>query len=263
MKTILDISDLHINSTVALIPPIVYLDDGQEIRQNKGQKWLWNNWLDLLEKIEIIKPDILIVNGDAVEGDTKNRSYQVITRNKTTAVGYAAEVLDPLVKMIPTVFFVRGTGAHSGKSGCIEEDLAKDLSGVKDGKNHSHWSLNLDVDGVRISVAHHTSMGGLPWTRHNAPIRLAAKIMFDYATAKERPPDLALRGHVHQWGDSYDAYPVRALITPAWTLATEYVHKIAPDALAECGAAIIRCSSGKYEIDKIDYKPKGRVWQKI
>ena len=263
MKKILVISDLHINSTVALMPPIVYLDDGQEVKQNKGQKWLWNNWLDLLEKVDTIKPDILIVNGDAVEGDTKNRSYQVITRNKTTAVGYAADVLDPLVKSIPSTFFIRGTAAHSGKSGCIEEDLAKDLGAERIGKNYAHWSLNLDVEGVRISVAHHTNMSGLPWTKSNAANSLAAKIQFQYAQDGEKPPELAIRGHVHRWGDSHDAYRVRALVLPCWTLATEYIHKISPDTLAECGAAVIECSAGHYEITKIDYKPKARTWLKI
>jgi hypothetical protein len=265
LKTILVISDLHINSTVALCKPSVELDDGQEVKISKGQRWLWNNWQDLLSRADQARPDILIVNGDAVEGDTKNRSYQIITRNKATALGIAADILDPLCKIVGSTYFIRGTGAHSGKSANIEEELAKDMNGVRSKETgaYSHWALNLDVEGVRINIAHHTTMSGIPWGRKKAAMTLSERILFDSAQNEELHPHLAIRGHVHRWADSYDAYPVRSLILPCWSLATEYVHRISPDALAECGAAIIRVSAGKYEIEKINYRPKGRVWQKI
>ena len=264
MKKILDISDLHINSTVALCKPSTFLDDGQEVKITKAQRWFWDNWCDLIERVDTFKPDILIVNGDALEGDTKQRSYQLITRNPTTIVSIGSETLEPLVSKIPAVYFVRGTGAHGGKSGYLEESLAKDFdNSVKLGKNYSHWSLNLIVDGVRISAAHHTTMGGLPWTRPNAANAMAAKVQFQYSQDGERPPDLVLRGHVHRWADSYDAYKTRAIVTPCWTLATEHTQKIAPDTLPECGAVFITCDSGKYDAEKIKYEPKGRVWVKV
>jgi 3',5'-cyclic AMP phosphodiesterase CpdA len=264
VKTILAISDLHINSTVALCKPGVFLDDGQEVKISRAQHWFWDNFLDLIEKVDKYKPDVLIINGDALEGDTKNRSNQLITRNTTTIVNIASETLEPLINKVPAVYFVRGTGAHGGKSGCLEESLAKDFdNSVKIGNNLSHWSLNLIADGMRISAAHHTTMGGLPWTKANAANSMAAKIMFQYAQDGEKVPDLAIRGHVHRWGDSGSNYRTRALILPCWSLATEHTHKIAPDSLPECGAAFIMCDSGKLEVDKIDYKPKGRSWVKI
>lgn len=264
MKKILVISDTHINSTVALCKPSVYLDDGQEIKITKAQRWFWDNWLDLLDRVDRLKPDYLIVNGDALEGDSKDRSYQVFTRNPATIVRIASETLELLVSKVPAVYFVKGTVAHGGKSGNLEELLAKDFdNSVKSGNNYSHWSLNLIADGVRITVAHHTNMGGLPWTRGNAAPALAARVMFQYTQDKEQPPDIVFRGHVHRWGDSYDAYRTRAIVTPCWSLATEHTQKIAPDTLPECGAVFISCDAGKYEIEKIKYIPKGRVWQKI
>jgi 3',5'-cyclic AMP phosphodiesterase CpdA len=65
LKKILVISDTHINSTVSLCKPSVNLDDGQEVKITNAQKWFWDNYLDLLEKVDSYKPDILIVNGDA------------------------------------------------------------------------------------------------------------------------------------------------------------------------------------------------------
>jgi hypothetical protein len=248
---------------VALCKPSIILDDGQEVKISKAQHWFWDNYLDLLERVDRIKPDILLINGDALEGDAKDRSYQIITRNPASIVRIGAETLEPLVQKVPAVYFVRGTGAHGGKSGFLEEDLAHDLGAVKIGNNQSHWSLNIIVDGVRISSSHHTNMGGLPWTKPNAGNQLAAKIQFQYSQDGEKVPDLAIRGHVHRWADSYDNYRTRALVLPCWTLATEHTHKIAPDTLPECGAAFILCDRGKFEIDKVDYKPKGRVWVKL
>jgi hypothetical protein len=45
VKKILVISDTHINSTVALCKPSVQLDDGQEVKISRAQRWFWENWL--------------------------------------------------------------------------------------------------------------------------------------------------------------------------------------------------------------------------
>ena len=37
--------DLHVNSTVAVCPPVVMLDDGGEYRASKPQRWLWREWV--------------------------------------------------------------------------------------------------------------------------------------------------------------------------------------------------------------------------
>ena len=261
MKKLLVINDTHINSTVALCKPTVQLDDGQEIKITDAQRWFWDNYLDLLERVDKQKPDILIVNGDALEGDTKSRSYQLFTRNPATIKRFASETIEPLINKIPAVYFIRGTAAHVGKSSNLEEGLAEDFDNtVKIDNKYSHWSLNMIVDGVRISVAHHANMGNLPWTRANAANQLAARIQFQYSQDGEEPPDLALRAHVHRWGDSGRSYRTRALIVPCWTLATEFIHRISPDTLPECGAAIITCDKGKFGVEEINYKPEGRKW---
>jgi len=263
LKKILVISDTHINSTVSLCKPSVNLDDGQEVKITNAQKWFWDNYLDLLEKVDSYKPDILIVNGDAVEGDTKQRSYQLVTRNPACIIQIASETLEPLVSKIPAVYFIRGTGAHSGKSGYYEELLAKDFDNtVQINKAYSQWSLNLIADKVKISIAHHTSMSGIPWTKPNSANALAAKVQFQYSQDGDKPPDLVLRAHVHRWADSHDAFRTRAIVTPCWTLETEHTHRIAPDSLPECGALFIECDNGKYTVDKIKYEPKGRSWVK-
>jgi len=84
-------------------------------------------------------------------------------------------------------------------------------------------------------------------------------VMFDYANRREEPPDFIIRSHVHRWADSHDAYRSRAIITPAWTLATAHTHRIAPNSLAQIGALVIR---GR-EVTKIKFEPRANAWERI
>ena len=45
IKTAVIISDLHCGSTVGLLPPDFSTEEGNEIRQNPLQKWLWECWI--------------------------------------------------------------------------------------------------------------------------------------------------------------------------------------------------------------------------
>lgn len=255
------LGDAHVNSTVALCPPVVELDDGGTYHASPGQRWLWDCWQDVKERAEKYHPK-LVLNGDLVEGDAKNRSYQIITRNRTNALAIAAEVYDVLAKVCSKVYVVRGTAAHVGKSANLDEAVGNDLGAEMPTRGvHSYWYLPLKVESVPLNIAHHApGLGGLPWTRHNAVLRLAAQTVFTTTEAGEKPPALVVRSHVHRWGDSYDAYATRALILPAWTLATEHTNRIAPGALAEIGAALIHVDGTHYEVEKLKYQPKRQAW---
>lgn len=66
MTTLLIVSDTHINSTVAICPSEVELDDGGSYRPSRGQRWLWAGGKKLTEHMQQYKGYTLIVNGDAV-----------------------------------------------------------------------------------------------------------------------------------------------------------------------------------------------------
>jgi hypothetical protein len=263
-KTLLLLGDSHTGSTVAICPPVVNLDDGGTYHASRSQRFLWDSWLDLIDRAAKYKPT-LILNGDLIEGDKKDRSYQVITRNETNLLSIGADVFDPLAQMCGAVYVVRGTMAHVGKSANLDDAVGRDLGAVppekRKGGASSWWSLNLKVEGRRVAIAHHASMGGQPWTSPDAARKLAARLQFEASQNEDVLPDIVFRSHVHQWADSYDAHRVRVVFLPAWTFATEYVHRIAPDAIAQIGAALLHVDGRRYEIEKIEYKPGGRKWQ--
>lgn len=267
METTLIISDMHVGSSVALCQPAAQLDDGGTHNLSRGQSWLWDNWQRLLEAVDKDRrgPLWTIVNGDAVEGDTKNRSLQLITRNPATLTRWTAEILDPLAKLSAGLFVLRGTAAHGGQSGNLEEDVAGDLGAIKCPETGaaSWWSLLWQCAGVTMDIAHHPrgGAGGAPAYRRGFIDRMAWQTMDLYEERGERAPMLVIRSHVHRYFDSYGSNRrVRAITTPAWTLATEYIHRIAPSELADIGAVMVYCDNGEYEVRPYRFEPSRRVY---
>ena len=133
----------------------------------------------------------------------------------------------------------------------MDETLARELgaeAATADGPA-SWWQLRLEVEGVRLDVAHHPPGGGgrRPWTAANFAATLAAMAFYETAARGEKPPHLYVRGHVHRPGDSYDAHPVRALVLPSWQLTTSYGYRIGGGANgADSTATLLR--GGWYHI---------------
>lgn len=271
MSATLLLSDLHSNSSVALCPSNVQFTDGDGHKLSAGQYWLLDNWNKVVERAtEVSKHNILrtVFGGDIVDGDVKDRTWQIISRNPVTITHLCAELLDPIAKISSGGFiFIRGTEAHVGKSGNLEEMVADDfdISLPEPDTNSKLWPIFQGyIDDVKIQVSHHSSSGGLPWTRKMTAIRYASKVIFDFAERKDRPPDLVFYGHSHLWADSYDTYQsTRCLFMPSWSLATEYVERANPGCLADNGAIILWTEGGKYEIEKIKFVPRARVWTVI
>lgn len=266
---IIVVSDLHINSTVAICPPAVNLDDGGTYHASHTQMWLWRSWQDFIAQIGRDYPDhrkILVINGDLGELDTAKRSIQLITLNKATILKMVWEVLDPLAQDVDRMLFLRGTAAHTGKSSWLEEATANDSSiSIRQSDDvASHWHYRGVCEGVRLDIAHHTSAGGYPWTRGGSALRLAAKTVWQYRVARRiDPPHLVIRSHNHHYQDSGGNYETHAILTPAWTTATEYMYRVGHEnELSDIGGIVVACENGQYNVKRYRYTPKEdkRVW---
>ncbi len=260
-------SDLHCGSTVALCPPVIHLDDGGEYRASKAQLWLWENWREFWGRVDAQRKALnaslyQVYNGDMTEGD-HHKTTQILSGNPTAQATVVNEVMRvPLALKPEGIIVVRGTEAHVGASACYEERIASGLR--KDGYkvlvddatgNASHWHFEMDVQGVRFDFAHHGRVGARPWTKPNAVHALAMEIFYN-AAANERPfPHLAVRSHMHQYVDTHDSHPTRLIQMPAWQLATAFIHRIAPNALADVGGLIITVTEGEMTVEPVRYRP--------
>jgi hypothetical protein len=267
-------SDQHCGSTVALAPEKIELDDGGEYVASKAQRWLWNNWLGFWGKAEERRRSLgaelyCVFNGDMTDGD-HHGTTQILSGNPTAQAAVVNACMAPILEKKPDrLFFIRGTEAHVGKSAAFEERIASGLRkdkqpvvGDPETKCASHWHLKMDIQGVRLDFAHHGRVGQRPWTKPNVVANLAAEIFYQHAANNIPYPHIAVRSHMHQLVDTHDQHPVRVIQTPAWQLATAYIHRIAPGAIADVGGLIITIQDGQYDVEKVLYKPEPvKAWR--
>lgn len=263
-------SDLHAGSTVGLCPPRFTLDDGGDYVSSPAQRWLWRNWRHFWAKVQVTAEEhealiVSICNGDLVDGN-HHRTSQIITSNETEMMDLARKVLDPMIKLSDEVYIVRGTSIHTGESGRMEERIADDITTtVHDENRASWWHLPLSINGTIFDIAHHGSIGRLPWTKANAVNRIAGQIIIDYAESGHRPPNVVIRSHFHQYADTgANLESIRVISTPAWQLITGYVQRLKPGTLADIGGLIFTCfPKGRYEMELVRYRPKRRQPVKV
>lgn len=267
-------SDQHCGSTVALCPPEITLDDGGSYRASKAQRWLWQSWVDYWDRVRLVrqhhKADLYqVFNGDIVDGDHHGTTQILSSNPNAQAAVVNACMAIPLGLKPDKLFFIRGTEAHAGKSGCAEERIADGLrrdkrpvEGDPDAGTASWWHCRLQIENTLIDIAHHGRTGQREHTRASQAVLHAHDLFLAHAKNGERPPDLALRAHYHRFNDSWDACPTRVVTTGAWQLKTAYVHRVAADSLADIGGAIVVITDDGYTLEKVHFKAsRGPIWQ--
>jgi len=247
-------SDHHAGHTVGLTPPIVNLDDGGTYRPPEIVRRMWAYWLECWQEVRDATQGhrrIWIANGDLVDYDAKQRSNQYITNNKAQTLRLAVDVMEPGLDIVDSVIVVRGTPAHTGPDGELEETIAADITIAEpySEERYSWPAVACNISGVLFDVRHHTSIGRLPWTQPNAANKLAYNVRNRYIANGHKPPDYVIRSHVHVSVDSGDNYQTRAMTTPAWQLMTTYGLRLDVD-YADIGMIAILIDGGKAECKK-------------
>lgn len=267
------ISDIHAGSSVAICPPDgIELDDGGWYTPSQAQVWIWEHFtFAVAAALEIAKANdatvTLAVNGDAVDGFHHPKSNaQYISPLESHHVRLAHRVLThAFTELRPrAVHMTRGTGAHVGKAGTLEEGLARVLRTdgwpmVEDpdnGQVTSHARRYM-VDGLLIDQRHHGRQGQRAHTRGPYLRWYAQDIEMECRLDNERPPDLALRSHYHVYGDSGrdHRWSTRVIALPCLQLATEFTHRIAAERLADTGILAIMIRDGKETLYPMIAKP--------
>lgn len=252
--------DIHAGSTKAVCPAGGFeLDDGGIQLPNLVQKWLHSCWTSGWDQygrlLDLYKPDRqdLVLNGDLVDGIHHN-SPQV-----APLVGQHFRAAHELLKEGPLRFgtqrihIIRGTESHVGRVGELEEGLARTLRqeghGVIEdpdtGQASSFWR-RIEVDGVLMDLRHHGRMGQRAHTRGPYQRWYAQDIALEHMLDGERAPDLAIRSHLHKYGDSGKdhRWPTRLVSLPCWQSMTSYAHRITAESLSDIGLVVFVIRDG-------------------
>lgn len=245
------LGDMHVNHAFGLMPPRVTLDTGIEVHANRYQLWLWNNYIDFCKRLDRYAVDGILLNGDLPHGINPTRDVEVVSINEADQIRFAEQVLQPLLykfevvngEMIfgaprtALVYSVRGTGFHSGRGGAREELIAQRIGAVADEDGiRSKFEWWIDWRGKLIHATHHTSTASVypltPLVRQHNAARVRAQ-------GGWLMPDVVVRSHIHKT-HKYEANDGRIILTtPAWQLATEFSHKVAPGDLPDIGGLIL------------------------
>lgn len=242
-KLIVVVSDLHCGSTVGLMPPGFVTEEGNELTQNPLQRWLWECWLrahGFAMAVVNGDPFVLIVNGDATEGN-HHGTKQVISPSTKDHVSCAQETLEPLAKEADGIILVKGTECHTGSD---EITLGKILGATKDPDTnsrrpqHAFDRLTLEMHGTRCAFSHHI---GASLRSYLEATQMSVAINEEHMAANtngEAPPTVIVRSHRHRFGYFGNDHSL-CVVTPPWQALTRFGHKVVPSARCHPGIIIL------------------------
>ena len=256
--------DTHPNSAVGLIHPDgVVFDDGGKYVPSRAQQWLWRRWLDYWKFVADLKKKYkaevwAVCLGDGTD-DNSHSKHGLIAVNKAVIVDLSAMIWEPIVADVR--FMIRGTEAHTGGAGELEELVAKEVGAEKDGDNYSWWWLPLEAAGVTFDLAHHPASTTMrPWTKGGGALRQAAIMVYEYAISGNILPQFGFRAHVHHLEDSGLNHPIRVLFLSPWQLCTPFGHRIGFSGRIEpVGGVAVVCKDGRGEVHVKQYRPVRRA----
>jgi hypothetical protein len=208
--------------------------------------WLyfWDEWVPVVTKNE---PYIIVHNGDAIDGKHHDSVTQ-ITQNLTDQVGIAKVVLESRVKAKKCAgyYHIRGTEAHVGESGQIEEALAKSLGAIPDEiGNYARWELWMRLNGCLIHFSHHIGTTQSANYESTAPYKEFIESLVDAGRWHNQPPDVIVRSHRHRAIETrvptQNGYGI-SLVTPAWQLKVPHTYRfsLGRSSMPQIGGVLIR-----------------------
>jgi hypothetical protein len=252
---VVPVGDLHVGSSVALCPAQgVRLEDGGVYMPNDAQRWLWERWADLVGRVRALRRRryhvVVLWMGEFIDG-RHHETTQLLAQSPELQAAAALDVIAPLVALASESYVVRGTEAHSGKGAATDYSIGREIGARRDPSTGmaAWYHLLLDVAGVHFDVAHHVGGGGDDPRLFGGAIRRETAAML-----MERPDThIVLRGHVHRFADTGDAYPTCwGAVVPAWQLKTAFTHRVTRREYFSVGTWLISISKrGEWEKEKL------------
>jgi len=214
-------ADTHTNSRGGIMPPSASLISGNRFAANPVQRFMWRGWKRVWEELAAIKahyqlPIFTVFNGDTIDRN-KHDPWDVVSQNPVDILDLAIKTLTPALDISDGWEFVRGTEAHTGNHSWFEDELAKDLGAEEHSYGYAHYSLLLKFGAQIFDIRHHTESNSIrPWTKGAGAMRSSKIVQDNYHDSNDKPPDWAIRNHVHHFEDSGLNRKPRAPFLPCW-----------------------------------------------
>lgn len=234
MTKLIALGDTHCGHKVGLTPPEFWSNRPDWRAQ---QQKLWTHFTDGLARFG--KPDIVIANGDLIDGLGKSRSSVEHTEyDWDRQCEMAIHILGLLDA--DQYYMTYGTPFHVSNNGSQEEKKIADAVGA-DIRGH----LWLDVEGVTFDVKHKIGSSSIPHGRTSA---LMKAVLWNQRQAQEgiQPrADVLLRSHVHYHVFAGDSETL-GMTLPALQGAGSKYGEEQCEGIVDFGMVCFECSDGAY-----------------
>lgn len=237
------VSDLHCGSEAGLNP----------LPKTPLQRELLKRYRDCIANLGT-KPDMLICNGDAVDGLQLRGRGRGDEDWASAQINYAANLLNEWEA--GEVCLVSGTPYHtSTASGCVDfEELLAMQMRAGGTKVMFTRKLNIVLRGwFRLQCRHKIGSSGIPHGRMTAPNRSKAWGALNASLGGGKAPHLSVFSHVHYWGYAEDAFGA-VMTTPAWQAIGGSFGDLACDGHIDIGAVAL--DIGKTEAEGWHWKKR-------
>ena len=258
------VSDLHCGSDVALAPPKIESRAGNITSHGKNyhQAWLWKCWLEMVNRVESItkrEPSVLIVNGDAIEGEHHRNNKDLIEQEEPRQISIAAQCLKPLVALCSTRYLVSGTECHTKHY----ETLLAEKIGAVGNKARDKWLI--EINGCLIDAAHHMGTTSRAYLEASLMSIQMGNARLNYARCGHRIPQVYLRAHRHCGGYFSDMAGMFC-VTGAWQMLTRHGFKVVTDSIPRPSALVLDWRGKKHgelpQVHEIKFNPPQNEIQK-
>ena len=207
MKTLVIISDLHCGSVHGLCPPGW---TNEKSPYYKSQKESWNAYKKMFH--DWFRPDILLVNGDCIEGRQDRQGGAELMTNDRNIQAEIAEYCIAMWKA-KNILMTYGTDYHTGSQAeDFEHTIARNLGARIGGR------LFFKVEGLMIQARHKVGTSTIPHGRATALLKELMWALIREAQDGWPKVDILIRSHAHYnlWVEQPGKV---ALITPSLQLA--------------------------------------------
>ncbi|MCK9282563.1 MAG: hypothetical protein M0P71_18255 [Melioribacteraceae bacterium] len=176
------ISDLHCGALSGLTPPRYQSDDSPQYA-----KPMYNWFLSEAKKCGPL--DLLIINGDAIDGEGKKGTIDLLTSDISKQVDISLECISQF--NAKKIMMTYGTPFHTVGPLSYENMIAKEL------KCEIYDTLFLELNGKKFSVRHVVGTSGTPYGQ---PTMLGKALINDLIQAlaeNSESADWVIRSHAH------------------------------------------------------------------
>ena len=263
-------SDWHVNDTTALCPPRFYRERDSSHSPDKYQRAIYRAWVEYWELVAqrkaALKAQVVgVFLGDL--GDLNRHSKaQLISPYEPDVKRAMIAVVQPALAVTDYNIVIRGTEAHTGGLGALEEWFADDIGAVKDPDGQASWWVwRAEIDGVRIHATHHPPTATrIVSKRSQAVSRMCERLASEYDLYGWREkPHLAFWAHVH-WCAPGHEMGIDGWTTGSWKGLGSFGHRIGVTMPSPVTGLIVTISNGAAEVDVFERQPPrvgGKLWK--